>query len=78
MSFVYICIAVGDPIIKRGGLGIQLIGWTSPLFCARTHISNVISISIQWYEARGDCLFCWYWWPSLLKLFFHKMYLYSF
>jgi succinate dehydrogenase hydrophobic anchor subunit len=33
---------------------------------------------IQWYETRGDYLFCWYWWLSLLKLSFHKMYLYSF
>jgi hypothetical protein len=20
---------------------------------------------IQWYETRGDYLFCWYWWPSI-------------
>jgi hypothetical protein len=23
---------------------------------------------IQWYETRGDYLFCWYWWPSLYSM----------
>jgi len=42
----------------------------------RTWISNVICRSlfyVQWVEASGDCLFCWYWsrnyWPSLFKLY---------
>jgi hypothetical protein len=45
LSFVYTCIAVGDPVIKRGGLRssyqegrvrILLTGLTLPLFCACT------------------------------------------
>ena len=32
------------------------------------------SFDVQWVKARGDWLFCWYWWnwwQSLLKLSFH-------
>jgi hypothetical protein len=25
--------------------------------------------SVQWFEVRGGCLFCWYWWNSLPSLF---------
>jgi hypothetical protein len=44
----------------------------------RTWISNVICRSlfyVEWFEMRGDCLFCLYWWhcwPSLFKLSFHN------
>jgi hypothetical protein len=31
---VYICIALGDPVIKRGRFGIPLTGLTLPHFCA--------------------------------------------
>jgi hypothetical protein len=30
------------------------------------------SFYVQWFEVRGDCLFCWHCWPSLLKLSFHN------
>ena len=41
----------------------------------RMWISNIIC-HVQWFEFRGDCLFCWYWWncwPSLFKLSFHDV-----
>jgi len=31
--FVYICIVVGNPVIKRGGLRIPLTGLTLPHLC---------------------------------------------
>jgi hypothetical protein len=33
LSCVYICIAVGDPVIKRGGFGIPLTSLAPPHFC---------------------------------------------
>jgi hypothetical protein len=42
---------------------------------ARTWISNVIChgfLYVQWVKKRRDCSFCWYWWPSLFKIRFHK------
>jgi len=32
-NFYYICIAVVDPVIKKGGFGIPLTGYTPPQFC---------------------------------------------
>ena len=32
LSFVYICVAVGDPAIEMGGLGSPLIGLTRHIF----------------------------------------------
>jgi hypothetical protein len=34
LSFVYICTAIGDLVIKRGGIGIPLTGLTQSYFCA--------------------------------------------
>ena len=34
--YLYISIVTGDPIIKRGRVGIQLTGLTLPHFCACT------------------------------------------
>ena len=36
LSFDYICIAVGEPVIKRGRVGFPLTGLTPPHFCACT------------------------------------------
>ena len=39
-----------------------------------SHMSYVmVFFYVQWFEVRGDCSFCWYWWncwPSLFKLSF--------
>jgi len=35
------------------------------LYQARAWISNAIGCGhfyVQWFEARGDCSYCWYWW----------------
>jgi hypothetical protein len=48
------------------------------LFQARICMSNVICLGlfyVQWFEVRGGCTFCWYWWncwPSLFKHSFHN------
>ena len=51
---VYICIAVGDPLIERG----------MPLFCACTKPGPgflmtyvVVCLYVQWFKMRGDCSF---------------------
>jgi hypothetical protein len=45
---------------------------------ARTCISSVmVFFYVQWFQVRGDCLFCWYWWncwSSLYKLSFHNVF----
>ena len=47
------------------------------LYHAASRISNVICrglFHVYWFEVRGYCLFCWYWWncwPSLFKISFH-------
>jgi hypothetical protein len=33
LLFVYICIVLGDPVIRGGDLGIPLTGLTPPHFC---------------------------------------------
>jgi hypothetical protein len=33
LLFVYICIAAGDPIVKKGRVGIPLTGLILPHFC---------------------------------------------
>jgi hypothetical protein len=63
LSFVYICIAIEDTIIRRWGLGSH--HWLNPatflcLSQARTWISYNICcglVYVQWVEVRGDC--CW-------------------
>ena len=40
------------------------------------HQKMVWSFCVQWFEVRGDCSCCWYWWnccPSQFKLSFHKL-----
>ena len=61
LSFVYICIAIGDPAIKKGGW--NPINQFNPaiflcLFQARTCISNVMChglFCVQWVQLRGGC-----------------------
>ena len=63
LSFVYLYIAVGDPVIKRERVGIPLTG-SIPFLClsqAMTWISNVIFhrlfVFSEW-RWGCDCLFC--------------------
>jgi hypothetical protein len=51
---VYICIAIGDPVIKRGGLGSQVRTWNSNVICRDL-------FCVQWVKVRDDCSYCWYW-----------------
>jgi len=58
-------IAIGDPVIKRGGAGIPFTSLTPPylyLSQARIWISKVIChgilCSMSSVKMRGDCLFC--------------------
>ena len=66
----YICITIGDPVIKRA-VGIPLTGLTPPHFsvCPKPRpgfpvwyvvVVFVFSYYLRW-EVKGDCLFCWYW-----------------
>ena len=65
LSFVYICIAVGDPVIKRGE-GVDLINRFEPdtflcLSKARSGISEVVyhGLFCLWrVKMRGDWSFC--------------------
>ena len=80
-------IAHGYPIITRKRVGIPLTILTPPHFLClsqtKTWISNVTlswSFYVQWFDVRGDCSFCWYWWncwPSLFILFFSHLCLYK-
>ena len=87
LLFVNICIAVGDPIIKTGRVGVQFIGLTPPNVytylkkrLGPTSSQDPISIwircdlclcSMTWRDG-GCCLSCRYW-PSLFKLSFHNL-----
>ena len=81
---VYICIVVGDSIIKRG-MRSQKTDLTPPRFCVcHKQCSGFPSaclkcFCVQQYEVRlrdtlnSSC--CWYWWncwPSLRRLSFHN------
>jgi len=70
--FFYICIAVGDPIIKRKMIGPQLTGFTYHVVVPVT--SQVLDfhqyiycglLCVKCVEVRGSCLFCWYLWNCL-------------
>ena len=80
LLFVYISIALGDPIIKRTRVGIIL---TVPHFVACSKPGHQFPMSccgffcVQMFEVRSSCLFCWYlWncWQSPIKLSFHNAY----
>ena len=70
LLFLYICIAVGDPVIKRGGGGIPLTSLTLPHFCARPNQGPglptsyivvslcVCACSVSSVKMRGICLSC--------------------
>jgi hypothetical protein len=66
LSFIYICILVGDPIIKRGG-------WAHIYQCNPTlfymlvpsqdldfqhHMSCSFLCSVGSVKVKGDCFFC--------------------
>jgi len=84
--FVYISIAVRDPVIKRERftLGFHYTGLTPPQFLPipkqqpRFPASFVVVFflySVSSDKMRDDCSFCWYlwnWWQSLFKLSFHN------
>ena len=76
LSFVYNCIADGDPNTKRGGLGpinrftLPHVGTCSKPGPEFTTSSVVLFFYVEWVEVRGDCPVYWYWCncsPSLLK-----------
>ena len=82
--FVYICIAVGDSLFKRGRVMVPLIRLT-PLHCFVLPTRTCISIGkwrewrrffyILWVRVRADCSLCLYWWncwASLFKLSFRS------
>ena len=80
LSFVYKCIVVDDPDIKRG-FGIPLNGLTPLHLCAypkpgpRFPMSYVVGFCVQWVNVCCYCSLCWYWWnclPSLFNLNFHN------
>ena len=83
LSFVYICIAIEDPVIKREGWGsINRFNPATFLFLFPSqdlsywcHMSWSFLCSVSSVKMRGDCSFCWYWqnwWPSLFNLSFHN------
>ena len=57
--FVYICIVLGDPVIRGGDLGIPLTGLTPPHFCGCPNpgygfpTPYVVFFYVQWFEVRG-------------------------
>ena len=62
--FDCICITIGDPIIKRGWVGISITGLTLPHFCAcpmpgpRIPTSYVVVFFIfNWFKVGNDCCF---------------------
>ena len=78
LLFVYICIAIWDPIIKGARVGIPLTDLTSLHFYAcpkpglafqHTMLWSFFVCSMIWGERW---LFCWYWWncwPSLFIMY---------
>ena len=80
LSFVYLCIAAGDPVIKKG---IPLTGLIPPNVCSCSKLGPgfptsyvvVFLCSATSVKIRDDCSFCWYWWnwwSSLFKFSFHN------
>ena len=63
LLFVYICISIGYPVIKRRRVGIPLNGLTQPHFFACPKPG-------PWFQMPyfvvfilfNDCLLCWIWW----------------
>ena len=83
LLFVYICIAVGDPVssYQEGRIWDPIIRFNPATFLclyqARTWISKVIChgpfFCVQWVKVRCDCSSCWYWWNCRpYKLAFHN------
>jgi hypothetical protein len=77
--FVYICVVIGDPII-RDEVWNSIHQFNPVTFMCLSQARTLISTDIichglfcaQWVDVRGDCLLCWYWWncwPSLFKYF---------
>ena len=74
--FVYISIAIADPIFKRAVSWDPILWFTPNTFLHLSQARIWISIDLycgpfcfQWFEMRGSYSFCWYWWnflPSLL------------
>ena len=62
--FFIVCFVIRDPIIKRRRIEIPLTGWTQPLFsaCSNPEPGFGWVFFFQWFEVRGGCSFCWYWW----------------
>jgi hypothetical protein len=82
LLFVYICIAVGDLVIKKGcwdpicmfNPATFFVPVPSQNLDFQRHMSWSFLCSVSTVKMRGDCSFCWYWWnwwPSLLKISFH-------
>ena len=67
LSFVYLCIAAGDTVIKKG---IPLTGLIPPNVCSCSKLGlglptsyvMVFLCSATSVKIWGDCSFCWYWW----------------
>ena len=75
--FVYICIAIADPIFKMGMSWDPILWFTPNTFLHLSQARIWISINLycrpfcfQWFEMRGSYLFCWYWWNFLPSLIF--------
>jgi hypothetical protein len=56
LSFVYKCIAVGDPVIKRGGGGIPLTGLTPPYACVCPNVPSKEGLYLQRHMSWWFCV----------------------
>ena len=76
LLFIYICIAVGDPVMKRE-VDIPLTGFSRHICVpvpnqnldCRHHMSWSLLYSVSSVKMRGDCSCCWHWWICLNFLF---------
>jgi hypothetical protein len=81
---LFICIADGDPVIKRGEVEVPLTGLTPPHFCARstpgpefpTSYVVVFLCSVISFKMTGDYQFCWYL-VEFITITVHKECIYS-
>ena len=67
-------------IVREGKIYLCKIGatvWMQKDYRHKYKNNMLLYFYVQWFELRGDCSLCWYWWicwPSLFKLSFHKYY----
>jgi hypothetical protein len=83
LSYVYICIAIGDSSYQERNVGIPWIGLTPPLLVSVSNQDQDFKRNMSWtflclvssVNMRGDSWLCWYWWNwwrSLFKISFQN------